>query len=43
VEDYLEILSLALDTILPMNAVVKPYRFPHAALPLSPDPLSFDP
>jgi hypothetical protein len=42
VEDYLEILSLALDTILPTNVVVKPYCFPHSALPLSPNPLRFD-
>jgi hypothetical protein len=42
-EDYLEILSLALDTILPTNVIVKPYRFPHSALPLSLDPLRFDP
>jgi hypothetical protein len=42
VEDYLEILSLALNMILLMNVVVKPYYFPHSALLLSPNPLRFD-
>ena len=36
VEDYLEILSFALNTILLTNVIVKPYCFPHLALPMSP-------